>query len=134
MISKLRFELEKLGPGEEHRLKMSSPWFRSALVAVIGLIAAVVGFFLFGAPISQRIATQSAQNAFGHRKLNVLLLGYQDDEETTDTVILAHLDVDRQMATLVSIPRDTWVPIPGKEPRKSTPRMLSAVQKRPRAS
>jgi len=38
----------------------------------------------------------------------VLILGYQDDEETTDTIILAHLDVDRRTATLVSIPRDTW--------------------------
>ncbi len=61
---------------------------------------------------------RNAQRDFGGEKLNVLLLGYQDDEATTDTVILGHLDVARRTATLVSIPRDTWVPIPGQGSQK----------------
>ena len=92
---------------------VSRPWFRAAVVAAAGLIAVVVGFVLFQRPIQQEIATQSAQRAFGASFLNLLVLGYQDDEQTTDTVILAHLDVDRRTATLVSIPRDTWIKIPG---------------------
>jgi LCP family protein required for cell wall assembly len=96
---------------------LSKPWFRFGAVAIAGLVAAGAGFYLFRAPIKeqvvQQVATQSAHHAFHRTKLNVLLLGYQDDENTTDTVILAHLDVDRRTATLVSIPRDTWVNVPG---------------------
>ncbi|MBV8155616.1 MAG: LCP family protein [Candidatus Eremiobacteraeota bacterium] len=95
----------------------SSSWVRYVLVALAGLTAAAAGFLLFRTPlqrqVSQQIAAGTAQNSFGRSKLNLLLLGYQDDEATTDTVVLAHLDVDRQTATLVSIPRDTWVPVPG---------------------
>jgi len=94
----------------------SSTLIRYGTIGAAGVLSAVIGFVAFRAPIqqqiSQQIATQSAQHAFGEQQLNVLILGYQDDEATTDTVILAHLDVDRRTATLVSIPRDTWVPIP----------------------
>jgi LCP family protein required for cell wall assembly len=96
---------------------LSKPWVRIGAIAIAGVLAVAIGFYLFRAPIkeqvAQQVATQSAHSAFHRTKLNVLLLGYQDDEETTDTVILAHLDVDRRTATLVSIPRDTWVNVPG---------------------
>jgi polyisoprenyl-teichoic acid--peptidoglycan teichoic acid transferase len=49
----------------------------------------------------------------GKHRLTVLVLGNQEDEGTSDTVILARLDLDRRSATLVSIPRDTWVTVPG---------------------
>lgn len=88
-------------------------WPRVAIVAAAGIASAVVGFVIFHAPIQQKIVQQAATQAFGQRKLNILILGYQDDEATTDTVILAHLDVDRRTATLVSIPRDTWITVPG---------------------
>lgn len=88
------------------------PWVRYAIVAGAGILAVIAGFFLFGSQMQHQVAVQSAQHEFGSRKLNLLVLGYQDDEGTTDTIILAHLDVDRRTATLVSIPRDTWVAIP----------------------
>ncbi len=91
----------------------SKPGAKIAIAIAACLVSATVGFALFRAPIQQQIVKQSAMHAFGQGKLNVLILGYQDDEETTDTVILAHLDVDRRTATLVSIPRDTWVDVPG---------------------
>lgn len=95
---------------------------RFALLGFAGLISAAAGFALFHVPIQQHIAnavvSQTATHWFGQRKLNLLILGYQDDEATTDTVVLAHLDVDRQTATLVSIPRDTWVPVPGEGNQK----------------
>ncbi|MGD0968416.1 MAG: LCP family protein [Candidatus Aquilonibacter sp.] len=91
-------------------------WKRTALVATTSLVAVVAGFFIFGRHVGDdvrhQVAVQTSHRAFGTSKLNLLVLGYQDDEATTDTVILAHLDVDRRTATLVSIPRDTWVPIP----------------------
>jgi polyisoprenyl-teichoic acid--peptidoglycan teichoic acid transferase len=100
----------------------SSPSIRFGTIAAAGLLSAIIGFLIFRAPIQQRIsvqiATQSAQQAFGVRQLNLLVLGYQDDEATTDTIILAHLDVTRRTATLVSIPRDAWVPIPGQSSQK----------------
>ncbi|MBV8149611.1 MAG: LCP family protein [Candidatus Eremiobacteraeota bacterium] len=92
------------------------------MIAAAGVLSAAIGFAIFRAPIQQQIstqiATQTAQQAFGVRQLNVLVLGYQDDEATTDTVILAHLDVARHTATLVSIPRDAWIPIPGQGSQK----------------
>jgi LCP family protein required for cell wall assembly len=50
--------------------------------------------------------------------LNMLILGSdsRDPEATTgsrtDSIILAHIPKDRSSAQLVSIPRDTWVPVP----------------------
>ncbi len=91
----------------------SKAWVRITAVVVAGLLAASAGFFLFRGAIRQQIVSQTAQHVFGQSKLNVLVLGYQADEETTDTILLVHVDVDRRIATMVSIPRDTWVPIPG---------------------
>ena len=51
-------------------------------------------------------------------EFNLLILGYQADESTTDTIILAHLDAGRRTITIVSIPRDTWVPVPEQGPTK----------------
>lgn len=33
--------------------------------------------------------------------------------QRTDTIMVLHLDADREEGTLISIPRDSWVPIPG---------------------
>jgi len=86
---------------------------RTILVGLAGIAAVVAGFFIFGDRVQHQVVLHTTQQAFGVSKLNLLVLGYQDDEATTDTVIMAHLDVDRRTATLVSIPRDTWVEIPG---------------------
>lgn len=91
-------------------------WKRVALVATVGLASVAAGFLIFGNRVGDnvrhQVAVQTSHQAFGASKLNLLVLGYQDDEATTDTIILAHLDVDRRTATLVSIPRDTWVTVP----------------------
>jgi LCP family protein required for cell wall assembly len=75
------------------------------------------------APLTQAAieakAEQDVAAAFGgKRRLNVLVLGSQEDEGTSDTLILAHLDLDRHSATLVSIPRDTWVAVEGRDSMK----------------
>jgi LCP family protein required for cell wall assembly len=88
-------------------------WFRIAVVTVVAAAAIVAGFAIVREPIKQQVATQAARRSFGQVKLNVLILGYQADEMTTDTIVVAHLDVGRRIATLVSIPRDTWVNVPG---------------------
>lgn len=85
---------------------------RIAAIAVASALALVAGILLYRFTFRQQVVTQTARHYFGHLKLNVLIVGYQSDEETTDTVMLAHLDVTRRTATLVSVPRDTWVQIP----------------------
>jgi LCP family protein required for cell wall assembly len=57
------------------------------------------------------------------KAINILLLGSdsraaRDEPENgetarTDTVILVHIQVDRKSAQLISIPRDTWLPVAG---------------------
>lgn len=101
---------------------LSRQFVRFAILVSAAVAGVAVGIFVFRAPIQERASTQlaarSAQSAFGAKKLNVLILGYQDDEATTDTIVLAHLDVDRRIATLMSIPRDTWVTVPGNGKQK----------------
>jgi LCP family protein required for cell wall assembly len=86
----------------------------AVVVAVATLVAGVQ--FRASLPIQQAIqqtiALKSVDSEFHSRKLNVLLLGYQGDEGNSDTLILAHLDIERRTATLMSIPRDTWISIP----------------------
>ena len=59
----------------------------------------------------------------GSDRINILLLGIdkRDDEPVagtrSDTIILASIDPVTKSASLVSLPRDTWVSIPGCTPR-----------------
>jgi polyisoprenyl-teichoic acid--peptidoglycan teichoic acid transferase len=92
---------------------LSKRWVRTVIVTLAAVGSLVTGFLALRGPLRQQIVAQTAQHSFGRLKLNLLILGYQADEMTTDTIILAHLDVARRTATLVSIPRDTWVAVPG---------------------
>jgi polyisoprenyl-teichoic acid--peptidoglycan teichoic acid transferase len=91
----------------------STRWVRAAVITFAAVISVAAGFLVFRGSVRQQIVAQAAHHSFGKLKINLLILGYQADEMTTDTVILAHLDVARRTATLVSIPRDTWVAVPG---------------------
>ncbi len=88
-------------------------WVRVAAIATAAVVSVAAGYVALRGPIRQQVVAQTARRSFGQLKLNLLILGYQADEMTTDTIILAHLDVSRRTATLVSIPRDTWVRVPG---------------------
>ena len=63
--------------------------------------------------ISIHLAQRDVTSAFHKHRLNFVIVGTQDEEGTTDSILLAHLDLDRRLATLISIPRDSWVVIPG---------------------
>jgi polyisoprenyl-teichoic acid--peptidoglycan teichoic acid transferase len=91
----------------------SNRWVRAAVVAFVAFISVAAGFLAFRDTLRQQIVTQTARRSFGAVKLNLLILGYQADEATTDSIVLAHLDVAHRSATLVSIPRDTWTAVPG---------------------
>jgi len=84
-------------------------------IATIFVLAVALGL-VFRRPLVENVSNGLAQRdvaaAFHKRRLNFVILGKQEDEGTTDTIVLAHLDLDRRLATLVSIPRDTWVAVP----------------------
>lgn len=92
---------------------LSKRWIRVAVVTLALVVSVSTGFLIFRGSLRQQIVAQAAHHSFGQLKLNLLILGYQADEMTTDTIVLAHLDVTRRTATLVSIPRDTWAAVPG---------------------
>lgn len=92
---------------------LSKRWLLAAVVTLAIIVSATAGVAIFRGSLRQQIVAQAAHRSFGQLKLNLLILGYQADEMTTDTIVLAHLDVARRTATLVSIPRDTWVAVPG---------------------
>ncbi|MBV8339252.1 MAG: LCP family protein, partial [Candidatus Eremiobacteraeota bacterium] len=102
----------------------SNPPAATRLIVVAAVLVVLAAAIFLRHPISQALgrfkdagiaakATSDVSATFGKHRLNVLVLGYQDDEGLSDAVVLAHLDLDRPTITLVSVPRDTWVHIPG---------------------
>lgn len=71
-------------------------------------------------------APESALSPSGGRPVNILLLGsdsrisagdptqWRFGAQRTDSIMLLHITGDRDGAYVVSIPRDSWVPIPGR--------------------
>ena len=99
-------------------MRISRPRTTVSLVAAaLVLLAAIAGgVALFHRSIAENVSIGLAQHdiasAFHRRRLNVLVVGDQADEATTDTIVLAHLDLERRTGTLMSVPRDTWVAVP----------------------
>ena len=110
---------------------------RKFKVFTILLILALVGGGLFGVRLysfmhsvfsknvgnSNSIALRGEKakpddlNTEGDGRFNVLLLGRGGDEneapDLTDTMMIASIDIQNQSASLLSIPRDTWVNVNG---------------------
>jgi anionic cell wall polymer biosynthesis LytR-Cps2A-Psr (LCP) family protein len=83
-------------------------WIGGGFAVVLAVLAG--GLIFFHRPLFETasidLARHDVGSAFHRRRLNVLVVGDQADEETTDTIVLVHLDLDRRTATLMSIPRD----------------------------
>ena len=79
----------------------------------------------FGDPFAQLPADKRPASTARTGALNVLLLGSDSrisagdpgqwamGAQRTDAIMLVHVQADRKAAYVVSIPRDSWVPIPG---------------------
>ncbi len=94
----------------------------------------------------QGVPEQARPSKPPNNALNLLLLGSdsraerddldKDGSARADTIILVHIPADRASAQLISIPRDSWVPIPGKKINKinaayalgGTPLMVQTVE------
>jgi len=107
-----------------------------ALVALLVVAGVVAGGFALHLASSWDDATTTIDDAFpadadrpapaDDGSLNVLLMGSDSrgDETTlddgspsdqrTDTMMLLHVDGDRRHASVMSVMRDLWVPIPGR--------------------
>ena len=90
------------------------------------LIAGVLGVGAYFLPVFQVAATSAVTSggvtgplAAPAQPFTVLLLGSDDDAKfapdryNTQSMILLRVDPNAKQATLLSIPRDLWVPIPG---------------------
>ncbi|GIH13115.1 hypothetical protein Raf01_12870 [Rugosimonospora africana] len=120
-------------PGRQYRGRRRPHWGRIALVAgaAVALIAVLAGFgvFLYSRHLDSQIGrTDPFSKITGDRPpvlakgaMNILLLGSDSrdpDEKAnagsrTDTIILMHMQADHKHAYLISIPRDTYVNVPG---------------------
>ncbi len=79
----------------------------------------------FGDPFAEIPAADRPVKTVATGTMNVLLLGSDSrisggdptqwvyGGQRTDAIMLVHVQADRKGATVVSIPRDSWVPIPG---------------------
>ena len=99
-------------------MRISRPRTTVSLVAAAFVLLAAIagGVAIFHRSIAENVSIDLARRdigaAFHRRRLNVLVVGDQADEATTDTIVLAHLDLERRTGTLMSVPRDTWVAVP----------------------
>src|SRR3954471_11015427 len=127
------------GPGQHRgRRRRRWPFVVGALVVVALAVAvgarlvvrqAVAGYDRnierFGDPFAQIPATVRPASTAQTGALNLLLLGsdsrisagdpsqWSVGAQRTDAIMLVHVQADRKAAYVVSIPRDSWVPIPG---------------------
>jgi LCP family protein required for cell wall assembly len=109
-------------------LRRPVPLPRASIILAGFLIAGLIGLFAYFLPVFQT-ATNSTFGAGSVPNLNpvlapkqpftVLLLGSDDDSKfvpdrlNTQSMILVRVDPVSKQATMLSIPRDLWVPIPG---------------------
>jgi len=89
--------------------------------AIGGLLTA--GGEIFKTPVGERVGpsgtpvTVEAPKWESKEPINILLLGLdlrpQEEDTRADTQIIVHIDPGAKTASMVSIPRDLWVNIPG---------------------
>jgi LCP family protein required for cell wall assembly len=114
------------------RLKKRLPFrlWPKKLLAIGALVLLIVGGCIYGLtllenwivnPLNQffRPLTGESYNSLDGRSWNLLLLGSDDDnkfvfpELLTQVMMVVHVDPSNESIALVSIPRDSWVSVPG---------------------
>lgn len=98
---------------------------KKAVIIFLGVILAFIAIFVFKAHDLYKSINTGDLPGF-HKptvspqktSYNILLLGYggegHDGAYLTDTMMVAHIDLKTNRAVLVSLPRDLWVKVPGK--------------------
>src|SRR3989344_4557047 len=84
------------------------------LVLAVGLIIIVAKTSKIYPILFQVLFNKEIQLKKENANINILLLGTGGGEhegpDLTDTIIFASVNLDRDKVTLVSIPRDLWIP------------------------
>ena len=126
---------------EKHKGFFRRHKFLVAIAIVLALVAGTAGGYYWWlnhelssiarVPIGGVVTDKAITEHESSHPLNILLLGADAGHDTesvsqdlkdgkwtpfvhrSDTIMIAHIPADRQSVQLVSIPRDTWVPIKG---------------------
>jgi LCP family protein required for cell wall assembly len=103
---------------------------KNTLIAICGIVCAAVVFAGYKALNFYNAIYKPTQEHQINKKVpsrpktayNILLLGYggpgHDGAYLTDTMMVAHVDMEKKKATMISIPRDIWVNL---ETKSGTP-------------
>lgn len=82
-------------------------------IALLTIIVATASYFWFGSGFK---AKRASGLPFSEHKINILVLGVDeraDDKGRSDTMFVVTIDINSQEVSLLSVPRDTRVKIPG---------------------
>lgn len=101
--------------------------FKKLLIIVLILFGVYVVYFVLRTADFYKSIYKNGQNIFTMMKkkteYNILLLGYggfdnsgkaHDGPYLTDSLMIAHVDMNKNTVSLISIPRDIWVKLPTK--------------------
>ena len=86
------------------------------ILAILGIVLlfGAIGVGKFYPVLLQLLFTKEIELKKANHSINILLMGIaggtHDGPQLTDTMIFASIDPDKNRITLVSIPRDIWVP------------------------
>ena len=121
------FSTRRVRPGSGDRAE--SPLPRASFIVLGFLLAGLLGLAAFFFPLVQSSTTPIVNSGGGlvnpmtiagpTEPFTVLLLGSDDDSKfvadkyNTQSMILVRVDPSTKSVTMLSIPRDLWVPMPG---------------------
>ena len=87
-----------------------------AIILMILVVAAVVFWFSVSQDTINKTPRPATSEIVVPHKINILVLGVDKrngDNGRSDTILVATVDTNTKAVSLLSIPRDTWVYIPG---------------------
>jgi len=88
----------------------------AALLILLLIIVAGASYLFFSGGIGLNKSKRTAEFAVGQHKVNILVLGVDErsgDQGRSDTMFVATIDEATKSVSLLSVPRDTRVKIPG---------------------
>lgn len=98
---------------------------KKLVLVTLGIVFAVAAFLLFKVnqfyrtTFTQSVSVTNPSKPPEEKKVyNILIMGYggagHDGAYLTDTLMIAHVDLNKKRVNLVSLPRDLWIKVPTK--------------------
>jgi LCP family protein required for cell wall assembly len=130
-ISNIKYQISNLDTGQDHSNTQKQKPQRPKLFIRLGILVLVIFLLLSPFLIAKAVFKQAgisdysevvksfiSSNMSGIKsengRVNILILGIggkgHEGAELTDTMIFASISLTKHTITLVSIPRDTWIP------------------------